>query len=268
MYEKFYYGYYNNTTTIEKFTIIKNAPFVEKKSLNDVLEISRQLTFNFEYPFYNIENKTDFENMFIVKYFKYNINAETFADFQYYLYRHMLLNYERYKIDFDTLLSNKDITKNEYVRILERINNNSEIKENTNVQTLSNTINADVSGTNTNTTRQENNSQQQNVLSNYPQSPTKETNYVSNVVRSQNYGNNSGATTNIEKYNNSNKQTSSNNIKQNDDITRITDEKIKETLKGYKGESYIDEIIKIRKNNIALNKKIVDELYYLFSCFM
>lgn len=251
------------TNTFEQYTIATySMEPLQNKTLDEMLEICRNLIFDFSYPFYteNEEAKADFEHMFILLHYKDNWGVETSGEFKFWLKNRLTLVMDEYKQLYKTMsyeynpLQNHSLTRN-----IQRKGNetNEEKTTDTTSGNGSTANNIHVNGSHTEKSKNDN----QNIHSDNPQVNFSGQDYASNMDRQQiethvndsSVSNTNGSTTHS--------QTLNSNGTSTDKKDFSNDEVMKES--GYLGNIQ-DAINKERELIVNINRRLCEECKDLF----
>lgn len=260
-----HYDYSTNvlTNTFEQYTIAMNSKEpLQNKTLDEMVELARELIFDFDYPFYtlDLEAKNTFETTFILTHYRDNWGVETSGEFKFWLKNRLTLVMDEYTQLYNTMHYEYDpVTNHSLTRTIERDGNEntSGTSQNSSNTNGSNSTNAHSNNSQSYT----NNADNQSIHSDNPQVNFSGTDYASTMDRGNNNQksntngvSNTNTSGNFSQSENGNaSETGNKNFKNNETFTE----------KGYLGNVQ-DAITKERNLIININRKLIDECSDLF----
>lgn len=103
-YLHFDYSNKMTTTSIEGFLISRYGDELALKTPDECVEMAINYIFDFDFPFYSsiTEDLNTFKELFVRKYYQYNIGLETFGQFKFYLKEKLMEYMPKYQYLYDT----------------------------------------------------------------------------------------------------------------------------------------------------------------------
>lgn len=260
-----WYDYSRNVTTntFEQYTIAMNSREpLQNKTLDEMIELARQLVFDFDYPFYSTDEnvKHTFETTFILTHYRDTWGVETSGEFKYWLKNRLTLVMDEYTQLYNTMRYEYDpITNHKLTRSIER---NGKEDANGNIQNTSTRNGSDNSSAHSNNSQSySDNVNNQSIHSDVPQVNFSGKDYASSLDREQNV---QKSNTNGVSNTNSNASYSQNdNGNRTEKENRNFENTEKLTESGYIGNVQ-DAIEKERKLIVNINRRLIDECSDLF----
>lgn len=259
------YDYSTNvlTNTFEQYTIAMNSMEpLQNKTLDEMVELARQLIFDFDYPFYtlDLEAKNTFETTFILTHYRDNWGVETSGEFKFWLKNRLTLVMDEYTQLYNTMHYDYDpITNHSLTRTITRNG-----KENTSGSSQ-NSSNAN--GSNSGSTHGNNsqsytdNVENQSIHSDNPQVNFSGTDYASTMDRGKSLEKSNTNGVSNTNTNGSFSQSENGNTTETGNKNFENSEKFTEN--GYLGNIQ-DAITKERNLIVNINRRLIDECSDLF----